>query len=346
MAVLLQPVAEAERARLSARRGLWPACAAVVVALGLAACTGSPKQPSTVGSDSRVTGAGTTSPTTSATASTTTPITTTSVPATTAVPARPRVDKVLVFVVENHSEGQMSAQMPYAAGLGRRYAVATAYTAVTHPSLPNYLAMVAGSTYGVRDDDGPARHRLNGASVFGLALTQGRTAAVYAEGMATHCQLAPASRYAVKHNPWAYFVDERAACRRFDQPLTALPAAITAGTLPSVGMVVPDLCHDAHDCSLDRADQWFAGWMRRVQAGPDWKAGRLLVVLTADEDDHHAGNRVLTVLAHPDLHQQRVGAALDHYALARLLAEAAGAPAPGKASSAPSISDALGLRVG
>jgi Phosphoesterase family len=346
VAVLVQPVAEAERARLSARRGLGPACAAVVVALGLAACTGSPDAPSTattVGSDRSVTGAGTASATASATVSATSA---TSVPTTTAVLARPRVDKVLVFVVENHSAGQMSAQMPYAAGLGRRYAVASAYTAVTHPSLPNYLAMVGGSTYGVRDDDGPARHRLNGASVFGLALAHGHTAGVYAEGMASHCQLAPAGRYAVKHNPWAYFPDERVPCRRFDQPLAALPAAITAGTLPSVGMVVPDLCHDAHDCSLGSADQWFAGWMHRVQAGPDWRGGRLLVVLTADEDDHHAGNRVLTVLAHPDLHQRRLPAALDHYALARLLAEAAGAPAPHRAAGAPSISQALGLRVG
>jgi acid phosphatase len=335
-------VAEAERARLSARRGLWPAVAAVGLALGLAACTGSPdaaSTPTTVDSRTSVTAGGTPAATPSASTTTRTPTTTTA-------PAQPRVDKVLVFVVENHSAGQMSAQMPYAAGLGRRHAVATAYTAVTHPSLPNYLAMVSGSTHGVRDDDSPARHPLRGASVFGLALAHGRTAGVYAEAMTSHCQLVPAGRYAVKHNPWAYFPDERAACRRLDQPLTALPAAITAGALPSVGMVVPDLCHDAHDCSLGSADKWFAGWMRRVQAGPDWKAGRLLVVLTADEDDHHAGNRVLTVLAHPDLHQRRVRVALDHYALARLLAEAAGAPAPRQAAGAPSISDALGLRVG
>jgi len=169
---------------------------------------------------------------------------------------------------------------------------------------------------------------------------------VFAEGMTTPCQLEARGGYAVKHNPWAYFVDERADCRRFDRPLTELPGAISAGTLPNVALVIPDLCHDAHDCSLAAADRWFAGWMRRIQAGPDWRAGRLLVVLTADEDDHHAGNRVLTVLAHPGLHQRSVRGPLDHYALARLLAEAAGAPAPRNAAHAPSISAALGLRVG
>jgi len=303
----------------------------VAAVLGLAACTGSPAAAPTTTP---------VHPSTSAPTSATTPTGSSS-------PASPsRVDKVLVFVVENHSAGQMSAQMPYAAGLGRRYAVATAYRAVTHPSLPNYLAMVGGATFGVHDDDGPARHRVHGASVLGLALDHGRTAGVFAEGMTTPCQLEARGRYAVKHNPWAYFVDERADCRRFDRPLTELPAAITAGTVPNVAMVIPDLCHDAHDCSLAGADRWFEGWVRRLEAGPDWRAGRLLVVLTADEDDHHAGNRVLTVLAHPDLHHRSVRGPLDHYALARLLAEVAGAPAPRSAAHAPSISAALGLRIG
>jgi acid phosphatase len=338
-------VAEAERAALSAARrpSLATVALAVAVALGVGACTGSPAPP-TRSSTAATVGPEATGSVTSSTSTTTTTTTTPTSPTTPAAP--PQVEKVLVFVVENHSAGQMSAQMPYAAGLGRRYAVATAYTAITHPSLPNYLAMAGGSTFGVRDDDIPARHRLRGASVFGLALAHGRTAGTFAEAMTSECQQQPQGRYAVKHNPWAYFVDERAACRRFDRPLDALPSAIAAGRLPSVGMVIPDVCHDAHDCSLASADQWFARWMRRVQAGPDWRAGRLLVVLTADEDDQHAGNRVLTVIAHRRLRHLRVRVALDHYALARLLALAAGATGPRQAAHAPSIAGALGLAVG
>ena len=76
------------------------------------------------------------------------------------------------------------------------------------------------------------------------------------------------------------------------------------GSLPNAGMVVPDLCHDAHDCSLATADTWFQTWMTRIQAGPDWRPARLAVVLTADEDDKSAGNRVLTVVAHPSQQHQ------------------------------------------
>ena len=346
MAVLLRTVAEAERAVLRVVR-LGPVAVAVAVAvtLALAACTGSPGGTSTTSTVSTSTVSTGSQPGPSPSATTSTSATTSAAPSRPPSPAARGVDKVLVFVVENHSAAQMADQMPYAASLGKRYAVATAYTATTHPSLPNYLVMAGGSTFGVRDDASPSAHPLPGRSVFGLALDHGRTAGLFAEGMTGTCQLTPQGRYAPKHNPWAYFADERAACRRFDRPLADLGPAITRGTLPSVGMVIPDLCNDAHDCSLAGADRWFAAWMRRVQAGPDWRSGRLLVVLTADEDDKHAGNRVLTVFANPALHHRVVRTPLTHFSLAALLAAAGGAAPPRSAASAPSIATALGLRV-
>jgi hypothetical protein len=91
---------------------------------------------------------------------------------------------------------------------------------VTHPSLPNYLAIAGGSTFGVRDDKSPAAHPLAGQSVFGQVLAAGGTAKTYAEAMPSNCATSAEGRYAVKHNPWPYFADagERAACRRYDVP--------------------------------------------------------------------------------------------------------------------------------
>ena len=253
--------------------------------------------------------------------------------------------KLLVVVLENHSLAQMRAQMPYTDSLARRYGYATAWSAVRHPSLPNYLAIVSGSTHGVTDDASPAQHPLPGATVFGRALAAGSTAALYAEGMGRPCAPAPDGRYAVKHNPWAYFPAERAACERHDLPLDALPAAIAGGTLPAAGMVVPDLCHDAHDCALGVADEWFRTWMTRIEAGPDWRSGRLVVVLTADEDDQSSGNRVLTVVAHPSLHHVVVTTPLDHYALTRFYAEVTHTPPLGRAAGAASVAAAFGLQL-
>lgn len=256
------------------------------------------------------------------------------------------VTKLLVFVVENHSAQQMREGMPFTARLARRYGYATRYRAVTHPSLPNYLAIAGGSTFGVDDDAAPSAHRLSGASVFGRAVRAGSTARLYAEAMGSRCQLESSGTYAVKHNPWAYFVRERRLCRADDVPLRRFARDVDAGTLPAVGMVIPDLCNDAHDCSLDRADSWLRNRVRRVMSGPDWASGGLAIVITADEDDGAHGNKVLTVVAHPDLSHVVVRARLTHYSLSRSYAEVAGVRPLRHAADARPLLQRFGLTAG
>lgn len=141
-------------------------------------------------------------------------------------PSTATVTKLLVVVVENHSLDEMSAAMPYTFGLAQMYGYATHFTALTHPSLPNYLAIVGGRTFGVTDDAAPASHRVTGPSVFGQAVALGKTATVYAEGMPEPCALRDGGhRYAVRHNPWTYFVDERDLCAHHDVALDALDAS-------------------------------------------------------------------------------------------------------------------------
>jgi acid phosphatase len=321
---------------------------ALALALVLAACGGngssSPKPSSTESST-----ASSTKP--SSTASST-PLAATSAPSTgSRVTSRPVVTKLLVFIEENHSLDQMRTQMPYAFALAKRYGYATDYFALSHPSLPNYIQIAGGQTHGVVDDSDPSTYPLKGHSVFGQAIAQGRTAGVYADGMREAC--APrdegtegGDEYVVHHNPWVYFRAEHADCMRYDRPVAALDAAIRTGHLPNVGMVVPNQCHNAHDCDLSKADAWFAGYMRKIFAGPDWRSGHLAVVLTADEDDHSQGNKILTVVVHPSQHAHVVRVRLDHYSLTRLYEDVVHAPHLFQAAGAASMSNAFGLPVG
>jgi phosphatidylinositol-3-phosphatase len=256
------------------------------------------------------------------------------------------VDKVLVFVVENHSLDQMRSQMPYTFSLAERYGHTTAYSALTHPSLGNYIAIAGGSTWGIEDDRSPVAHPIPGPSVFSQALSAGGTAAVYAEGMPGTCALENGgSRYVVRHNPWTYFADDRVACEQFDVPHVELPSAIEGGRLPNVGMVVPDLCNDAHDCPLEVADTWLRANVERVLEGPDWRAGRLVVVITADEDDRSQDNLVLTTVLHPSLRHVVVDQPLSHLSLSRFLSEVAQQPPLRDAAGAPSLGDAFQLHL-
>ncbi len=255
----------------------------------------------------------------------------------------PDVTKLLVFVVENHSLSQMRSGMPFLYRLAESYGYATHYRGLRHPSLPNYLAMTGGSTYRVRDDKAPSAHRIRRPSVFGQALRHGKTAKVYAEGMPSSCATGNTGRYAVRHNPWAYHVRERRACRKHDVPFGAYAGDVAAGRLPNAGMVVPDLCSDAHNCSLGTADAWLHKQIDLAMSGPDWKSGHLLVVVTADEDDHNEGNLVLTVLAHPALGGAVVGTTLNHYSLARSYSETVGARPLANSRGATSLLAAFGL---
>ncbi|MDX6234876.1 MAG: hypothetical protein QOH68_4008 [Nocardioidaceae bacterium] len=267
-----------------------------------------------------------------------------------AASAAPRTDgavtKLLVFVEENHSLAQMKAGMPYAYSLAKQYGHATKYTATMHPSLPNYIAMAGGKTYGITTNAAPASNKVvDGASVFGQAIAAGKTAKVYADGMPSNCATSGGTGYAVRHNPWPYFAKERALCNQFDVPVTKLAGDISAGTLPNAGMVIPNVDHDAHDGSLAAADQWFKGYMTKIFAGPDWKSGHLAVILTADEDDKNSGNVVLTTVIHPSQKAKVVNTLLTHHSMTRLYNDVVGAPYLHAAATAPSMSAAFGLPI-
>ncbi|GAB3856089.1 hypothetical protein GCM10028801_12710 [Nocardioides maradonensis] len=261
-------------------------------------------------------------------------------------PPANQVTKVLVFVVENHSMSQMRAGMPWVYDQALTYGHTTDYHAIRHPSLPNYLSIAGGSTFGVADDASPSSHPLSGASVFGRALASGHTAKLYAESMPANCYRLPSGRYAVKHNPWAYFTAERSACGRRDVPLSALAGDIAGGRLPTVGMVIPNLCNDAHDCSLTTANRWLRAKVGAVKAGPDFTSGRLAIVITADEDDHNQGNKVLTVVLQKSLHGKVVATALNHYGLSRSLSQVSHTRPLRHATGATSVLSAFGLTFG
>ena len=261
--------------------------------------------------------------------------------------------KVLTIVEENHSLKQMRSGMPYLAGLAERFGYADHYTATTHPSLPNYLAIAGGDTFGVHDDASPDAHALRGPSIFSQATDAGRTAKTWAESMSENCQLTPdkATRYAVKHNPWAYFADDRDGCRAADVG-TGFAQAAEANALPNVGMLIPNTCHDAHDggqrCGLSVADDSLRDWLPPVLASRDFKTGALVVVITADEDDRGSGNRVLTVVLHASLDGSGtvVSTPLTHYSLSRLYSQVVGAPPLRKAAQAPDLAAAFQLPIG
>jgi acid phosphatase len=108
-----------------------------------------------------------------------------------------------------------------------------------------------------------------------------------------------------------------------------------------IGELTPNLCNDAHDCSLAKADNWLAGWVPRIMAGPDYTAGNLTIIITFDEGA--STNNVAFVVIDPRLSGKTVTARADHYALTRWLDEEAGVPLLRNAASAEDLKSDFGL---
>jgi hypothetical protein len=278
--------------------------------------------------------------------------------ASTSMPNRDIVQtsKVLTIVVENHSYAQMRADMPYLNGLADRYGYANNWSAITHPSEPNYLAMVGGSTFGITDDRPPSKNKAKvgmAKSVFDQALNAGLTAKTYAESMTGNCGLSNSGLYAVRHNPWTFFGSSVNRCSARDVPmLTTFTADAVANRLPNAGMLIPNLCHDAHErgCNDARAgklvlaDNWLRVTLPAALRSRSFMSGRLTIVVTADEGaPGDAQNKVLTVVLNAALSHVVVSAHLTHYSLCRYYAQVLGTTPLRRAAEAPNMRAAFGL---
>jgi phosphatidylinositol-3-phosphatase len=202
-------------------------------------------------------------------------------------------DHVIWVVFENKSPASVigSASAPYLTELSTKCANAKGMTAATHPSLPNYIWMTAGSAKGVTNDGPPATWKLHGPSIFSII---GNWRSLQ-ESMPSNCLKTNSGLYAVKHNPAAYFTD-LPSCASRDVPLTPSPDLSASFT-----MIEPNLCNSMHDCPVGTGDAWAAGLIPKLLDSSEYKAGRTAIFITFDENDGAAGNHIPTIVIAPSV---------------------------------------------
>lgn len=199
--------------------------------------------------------------------------------------AVPKFRHVFLIVMENRPASAVYGGHGYVASLGRRYAVETDYYAMTHPSLPNYLALLGGSTFGVNTDC--ASCYVNAPNLVDSLEAAHRTWGAYMEGLPAAGSMSASdwpSLYMGKHDPFRYFDDirTRPARRRRIQPLSALWPSLRAGRAPSFMWITPNLCHDMHSCPAFAGQNWLRLVVPRILASSAWRDGGVLFI-TWDE---------------------------------------------------------------
>ncbi|HEY7321260.1 MAG TPA: alkaline phosphatase family protein, partial [Candidatus Binatia bacterium] len=169
----------------------------------------------------------------------------------------PRFDKVMIVILENANYTDALIQ-PFLGNFAKSGALLSEFYAETHPSLPNYLALTAGTTGGVTSN-GPVSLDLR--HIGDLLEAKGKTWKVYAEAYPGRCFLGDRSgNYVRKHVPFLSFKNiqkDASRCAKIVDA-SALTSDAASGNLPDYSLYIPDQRNDGHHTGPAFADRWLA----------------------------------------------------------------------------------------
>jgi len=215
----------------------------------------------------------------------------------------PRFGHVFILVEENHDYADVigNPATPYLNRLAKEYGLATQYYANTHPSIGNYFMLTVGDTVtnnndfsGLVTDDNIVRQ----------LLAAGKTWKSYAEDLPSigYTGHGP-GLYARRHKPPVLPVrrGERLGTAAAARAVLAARRRCGQPEAANFGFIVPNLCHDAHNCAADSADQWLQTNISPLIASPDFQEDGLLIIVfdEAKDDATGGGGRVVWVAVSP-----------------------------------------------
>ena len=257
----------------------------------------------------------------------------------------PQAGHVFIVTEENTDYASVigSASMPYLNSLAQQYGLASQYYANTHPSIGNYFMLGTGQI--ITNNDSYSTIVTVDNAVRRL-LAAGKTWKSYAEDLPSVGYTgADVGGYARKHNTFALLSDvaNDSIQRRNLVPFTQFATDLANGTLPQFSNIVPNLCNDAHDCSLATADAWLQTHIAPLLSSATFQQDGLLII-TFDEsgsDNTNGGGRVAWLVVSPKAKRGYQSTTLyQHQSTLRLTLEALGISAfPGAAAAAPAMSE-------
>lgn len=243
----------------------------------------------------------------------------------------PALNHVFIILEENQSYGTIigNSSAPYINSLASKNALNTNYSAITHPSLPNYLALTGASTFGISTDCLPTACPVKAPNIADRVESAGKTWRAYMESMPSPCYLSDSGEYAPKHNPFVYYEDiqgNASRCQIDDVPYSQLATDLkSASTTPNYVWITPNLIDDMHDGSVAQGDSWLKSNLPTIFNSPAWTTQKSALFIVWDEDDGSGNNHVASLIVSPlATAGYRSGVAYNHYSLMRTVELALG----------------------
>lgn len=203
------------------------------------------------------------------------------------------IQHVVVIIFENVN-ASTTLKQPYFKSLTQTGAYLAQSYGVTHPSQPNYIALVAGSTLGVTSD---STTTVNGKNISDLIEAQGKTWKAYAEDLpSTTCFLGTSSgNYVRKHEPFISFKSiqsDPTKCANIVSS-TQFFTDVAANNLPTFSLYIPNLLNDAHNTDVAYANKWLSSTFGNILSNSSILKNTLFII-TFDEDDFTNVNQIYT----------------------------------------------------
>ena len=245
-------------------------------------------------------------------------------------------DHLIIIMEENHKYNEIigSPSAPFITSLSKKAAVFTDSHGITHPSQPNYLAIFSGSTQRVMGDDNlESITPFTSPNLAAALIKKGFTFRGYAQSIPSigskvfydsSSSLTNGTVYARKHCPWINWQGnkENNIPDSLSRSMNDFPTDYTQ--LPTVAFVIPDMDHDMHNigtpgdsAAIRRGDDWLRDNLGRYI---EWaNTHNSLLILTFDEDDMTAENRIPTLFAGAQVKNGKYATPITHLDILRTI---------------------------
>ncbi|KAJ3012077.1 UNVERIFIED_CONTAM: hypothetical protein HDU68_001390 [Siphonaria sp. JEL0065] len=202
------------------------------------------------------------------------------------------ISTYMVILLENEDQVDVIAD-PYFKSLAAKGYNMGNYYGIAHPSQPNYIAMVSGSTQGCTND---SNININARSVADLLESKGLTWKAYNEAYPGNCYLSSSSgKYYRKHNPLLSFTNIQtnpARCAKIVNS-SQLSSDAASGNLPNYAFYTPDQNNDGHDTSIAYTSSWLQGFLEPKLSDPAY--ANTLFHIVFDESASTSPNQIYSV---------------------------------------------------
>ncbi len=205
-----------------------------------------------------------------------------------AAPSGKYFDYSVTILMENNDLPSVLSQGSFQASLASQYTLSTGYSAVSHPSEPNYSAMISGHIT-PNTSDGVCCGQDTGSNIIDSLEFHGLTWKAFAEGLTNgDCG---GSGVDTDHFPFLYFSDITNNPSRCSSLLGAtagsdpqLISALNAGSgWPNYVWLTPNTSNDAHDTSIAFGDSYLAGVVPQILSSGLFRNQRAVLFVVYDE---------------------------------------------------------------